>query len=168
MITSAGGGYSRWRGVAINRWREDATRDSWGMFVYLNEEASGESWCATFQPALHSTREYEAIFTQSRAEFRQHHAGIDLHTEISISPEDDIELRRMTLTNRTPVERVIELTTYFEIVIAAPESDITHPAFSNLFVQTEFLRDSSAILATRRARSAEEHPPWLLHLLLAH
>ena len=74
----------------------------------------------------------------------------------------------MTLTNRTPVERVIELTTYFEIVIAAPESDITHPAFSNLFVQTEFIRDSSAILATRRARSAEEHPPWLLHLLLAH
>ncbi len=168
MITSAGGGYSRWGGVAINRWREDATRDAWGMFVYLNEEASGESWCATFQPALHPTREYEAIFTQSRAEFRQHHAGIDLHTEISISPEDDIELRRMTLTNRTPVERVIELTSYFEIVIAAPESDITHPAFSNLFVQTEFIRDSSAILATRRARSAEERPPWLLHLLLAH
>ena len=43
---------------------------------------------------------------------------------------------------------------------------MAHPAFSNLFVQTEFARKSSALLCTRRARSAEERPPWLLHLML--
>jgi len=165
-ITSAGGGYSRWRDLAVTRWREDATRDCWGMFAYLRDVATGEFWSTAYQPALRKTRNYEAIFTQSRAEFRQQHAGLETHTEISVSPEDDIELRRITLTNRSSSPRVIELTSYAEVVLATPAADTAHPAFSNLFVQTEFAQKSSAILCTRRARSHEEKPPWLLHLML--
>ncbi len=166
VISSAGGGYSRWRDLAVTRWREDATRDCWGTFVYLRDLVTGEFWSTAYQPTLRPTKGYEAIFTQARAEFRQRHAGLEIHTEISVSPEDDIELRRITITNRSPVARQIELTSYAEVVLALPSADAAHPAFSNLFVQTEFARDSSAILCTRRARSAEEKPPWLLHLLL--
>ncbi|HCI12451.1 MAG TPA: cyclic beta 1-2 glucan synthetase [Gallionellaceae bacterium] len=166
VISSAGGGYSRWRDLAVTRWREDATRDCWGMFAYLRDAATGEFWSTAYQPALRKTKGYEAIFTQSRAEFRQQHAGIETHTEISVSPEDDIELRRITLTNRTSSPRVIELTSYAEVVLATPAADTAHPAFSNLFVQTEFEQKSSAILCTRRARSHEEKPPWLLHIML--
>jgi len=166
VISSAGGGYSRWRDLAVTRWREDATRDCWGTFVYLRDLASGDFWSTTYQPAVRATDGYEAIFTQARAEFRQRHAGLETHTEISVSPEDDVELRRITITNRSPVARVIELTSYAEVVLAIPEADAAHPAFSNLFVQTEFVRKSSAILCTRRARSQEEKPPWLLHLLV--
>jgi cellobiose phosphorylase len=166
VISSAGGGYSRWCDLAVTRWREDATRDCWGMFAYLRDAATGEFWSTAYQPALRKTKGYEAIFTQSRAEFRQQHAGIETHTEISVSPEDDIELRRITLTNRTSSPRVIELTSYAEVVLATPAADTAHPAFSNLFVQTEFEQKSSAILCTRRARSHEEKPPWLLHIML--
>jgi cellobiose phosphorylase len=165
-ISSAGGGYSRWRDLAVTRWHEDATRDCWGMFAYLRDVATGEFWSTAYQPVLRKTKGYEAIFTQSRAEFRQQHAGIETHTEISVSPEDDIELRRITLTNRSSSPRVIELTSYAEVVLALPDTDTAHPAFSNLFVQTEFAQQSSAILCTRRARSHEEKPPWLLHLML--
>ena len=165
-ISSSGGGYSRWRDLAVTRWREDATRDCWGMFVYLREPATGDFWSTSYQPTLHETKGYEAIFTQGRAEFRQRHAGLEIHTEISVSPEDDVELRRITITNRTPMARVIELTSYAEVVLAIPASDTAHPAFSNLFVQTEFMETSSAILCTRRARSQEENPPWLLHLMV--
>ncbi len=166
VISSAGGGYSRWRDLAVTRWREDATRDCWGTFVYLRDVATGEFWSTAFQPTLRPTKRYEAIFTQARAEFRERHAGLDIHTEISVSPEDDVELRRITITNRSPVTREIELTSYAEVVLAKPDADAAHPAFSNLFVQTEFARKSSALLCTRRARSAEEKPPWLLHLML--
>ena len=167
VISSAGGGYSRWRDLAVTRWREDATRDCWGMFVYLRDVASGEFWSTAFQPTLRATKGYEAIFTQARAEFRQRHAGLEIHTEISVSPEDDVELRRITITNRSSVAREIELTSYAEVVLAKPDADSAHPAFSNLFVQTEFARKSSALLCTRRARSQDEKPPWLLHLLVA-
>ncbi|OGV63179.1 MAG: hypothetical protein A2283_09200, partial [Lentisphaerae bacterium RIFOXYA12_FULL_48_11] len=166
VISSAGGGYSRWRDLAVTRWREDATRDSWGTFVYVRDLATGNFWSTAYQPTLRATKGYEAIFTQSRAEFRQRQAGLEIHTEISVSPEDDVELRRITLTNRTPVTRIIELTSYAEVVLAAYASDAAHPAFSNLFVQTEFAEKSSAILCTRRARSQEEKPPWLLHLMI--
>ncbi len=165
-ISSAGGGYSRWRDLAITRWREDATRDCWGTFVYLRDLATGEFWSTAYQPTLRTTKRYEAIFTQARAEFRQRQAGLDIHTEISVSPEDDVELRRITITNRSPVTREIELTSYAEVVLAKPDADTAHPAFSNLFVQTEFAQKSSAILCTRRARSQEERPPWLLHLMV--
>jgi cellobiose phosphorylase len=166
VISSAGGGYSRWRDLAVTRWREDATRDCWGMFIYLRDLETGEFWSTAYQPALRATKGYEAIFTQARAEFRHHHAGLEIHTEICVSPEDDVELRRITITNRSFARRIIELTSYAEVVLATPDADAAHPAFSNLFVQTEFSRTSSAILGTRRARSQEEKPPWLLHLML--
>jgi cellobiose phosphorylase len=166
VISSAGGGYSRWHDLAVTRWREDATRDCWGTFVYLRDLATGDFWSTAYQPTLRATKNYEAIFTQARAEFRQRHAGLEIHTEMSVSPEDDVELRRITITNRSPVARMIELTSYAEVVLALPSADEAHPAFSNLFVQTEFAQKSSAILCTRRARSQEEKPPWLLHLMV--
>ena len=166
VVSNAGGGYSRWRDLAVTRWREDSTRDCWGTFVYLRDMATGDFWSTAYQPTLRATKGYEAIFTQARAEFRQRHAGLEIHTEISVSPEDDVELRRITITNRSPAQRVIELTSYSEVVLAAQAADAAHPAFSNLFVQTEFARESSAILCTRRARSQEERPPWLLHLMV--
>ena len=166
VISSAGGGYSRWRDLAVTRWREDATRDCWGTFVYLRDPSTGDFWSTAYQPTVRPTNGYEAIFTQARAEFRQRHSGLEIHTEISVSPEDDVELRRITITNRSPAARVIELTSYAEVVLAIPAADAVHPAFSNLFVQTEFVQESSAILCTRRARSQDETPPWLLHLMV--
>src|SRR6185295_18123610 len=97
MISSAGGGYSRWRELAVTRWREDPTRDCWGSFTYLRDVASGRFWSAAFQPTIKPSKPYEAIFTQGRAEFRRRDEEIDTHTEIAVSPEDDIELRRVTL-----------------------------------------------------------------------
>ncbi|MBS0262857.1 MAG: cyclic beta 1-2 glucan synthetase, partial [Planctomycetes bacterium] len=165
VITSAGGGYSRWRDLAVTRWREDATRDCWGSFCYLRDVEHGNLWSAAWQPTLKPGHRYEAIFTQARAEFRRRDQLYDVHTEISVSPEDDVELRRVTITNRADEPRTIEITSYAEVVLALPEHDLAHPAFSNLFVQTELVRNRQAILCTRRPRSAEERPPWLVHLL---
>ena len=165
VITSAGGGYSRWRDLAVTRWREDATRDSFGTFCYLRDLDSGAFWSTSWQPTLKPAKRYQAIFTQSRAEFRRSDDRIDTHTEISVSPEDNIELRRITILNRSKVARTIELTSYAEVVLALPAHDLSHPAFSNLFVQTEIVRDRHAVLCTRRPRSAEEKPPWMMHLM---
>ena len=166
-ISSAGGGYSRWGDMAVTRWREDATRDCWGTFVYIRDLKTGNFWSTAYQPTLQATQGYEAIFTQSRAEFRHDHADLDIHTEISVSPEDDVELRRITIHNRSALDREIELTSYAEVVLTSQGADKAHPAFSNLFVQTEFVMESSAILCARRARSESEKPPWLLHLMVS-
>jgi cyclic beta-1,2-glucan synthetase len=165
-FSAAGGGYSHWKELALTRWREDPARNAWGSFCYFRDLDSGEVWSASFQPTLRVTKVYEAIFSQARAEVRRRFDQIDSHLEISVSPEDDLELRRVTLTNRSRRPRRIEITTYAEVVLAKPAADAAHPAFSNLFVQTRLLPERHAILCTRRPRSKDEKVPWMFHLML--
>ena len=165
MVTNSGGGYSLWKDLAVTRWREDCTRDNTGIFCYLRDVSTGDFWSTSHQPTLRPTKRYEAIFSQARAEFRRRDNQLKLHTEIAVSPEDDIEIRRTTIVNRSKISRTIELTSYAEVVLAAPNADATHPAFSNLFVQTEILETQNAILCTRRPRSHGESPPFMLHLM---
>jgi cyclic beta-1,2-glucan synthetase len=93
--------HSRWRDLAVTRWREDATADGWGTFIYLRDRDSGKYWSTAHQPTLRRADHYEAIFVQARAEYRRRDQAIEAHTEISVSPEDDVEIRRVTLTNQS-------------------------------------------------------------------
>ncbi|MDZ7583767.1 MAG: glucoamylase family protein, partial [Thiobacillus sp.] len=167
MATHAGGSYSRWRDLAVTRWREDATTDSWGTFIYLRDRDSGRYWSTAHQPTLRRADHYEAIFVQARAEYRRRDQAIEAHTEISVSPEDDVEIRRVTLTNQSSRTRHIEVTSYAEVVLAPLNADLAHRSFSNLFVQTEILPGQQAILCTRRPRTPGEQVPWMFHLLAA-
>jgi cyclic beta-1,2-glucan glucanotransferase len=168
MVSSAGGGYSRHRDLAVTRWREDITRDHWGMHGYVRDVASGDTWSTAYQPTLARTDRFEVIFSESRAEFRVRRNEVETHTQIVVSPEDDIELRRVRVTNLGRTQRVIELTSYGEVVLAPPVADLLHPAFSKLFVQTEVVHQLQAILCTRRPRSHDEATPWMCHLLAVH
>ncbi|MDB5802562.1 MAG: NdvB [Rhodocyclales bacterium] len=176
MVTNAGGGYSRWKDLDLTRWREDTTCDNWGTFCYIRDLSSNTFWSSSHQPTRKNAERFEAIFSEGRAEFRRRDvAGVgsdkgsfDTHTEIVVSPEDDIELRRVRITNRSATRRSIDVTSYAEVVLAPAAADAAHPAFSNLFVQTEIVAARRAILCTRRPRSQGEAVPWMLHLMTVH
>ena len=168
MLTIAGGGYSRCKELSLTRWREDSTCDNWGNFCYIRDVDSGKVWSNTLQPTLAQGAGFEAIFTEPHVDYRRHDDGIETHTAIAVSPEDDVELRRVRLTNRSPAHRTIEVTSYAEVVLERGAADDTQRAFSNLFIETEILRPRPAILCRRRPRSATEHWPWLLHLMTLH
>ncbi len=168
MVTNAGGGFSRWQDILLTRWREDYTRDNWGLFFYVKDVSTGQFWSIGHQPALRPGRRYEVIFSQARAEFRRVDGDFVTHMEIAVSPEDDIELRRISITNRSWSTRTIELTSYAEVVLDQASSDATHPAFSKLFVQTEILKQRQAIICTRRPRSEKERGLWFFHLVTIH
>ncbi len=165
MVNNSGSGYSRWNDLAVTRWREDPTTDNSGTFCYIRDLASGEFWSNGYQPTQKNPETFQTTFKQARAEFRRRDRDIDTRTEIIVSPEDDVELRRIRVTNRSWKRRTLEFTSYAEVVLAPQSSDESHPAFSNLFVQTELLQEKNAILATRRSRSEDEKPPWMFHLM---
>ncbi len=160
--------YSRWKNIAFTRWREDSTCDNWGTFCYIRDLDNNAYWSAAFQPSLKEGENYEAVFSQGRAEFRRRDLSLETHTEIVVSPEDDIELRRVHITNRSRKKRIIEITSYAEVVLTSPMADEMHPAFSNLFVQTEINEHRNAIICTRRPRSEDENNPWMFHLMKVH
>lgn len=163
MITNAGGGYSRWKDIAINRWREDATKDDRGIFCYIKDVSTGDFWSNTYQPTLQPAKDYEVLFSQGHVEFRRKDFGFETSTEIVVSPEDNAEMRRISITNRSGDEKILEITSYVEVVMAGQDSDEAHQAFSNLFVQTSIMAEHRAIFSTRRPRSHDELPPWMFH-----
>ncbi|MCC6747930.1 MAG: cyclic beta 1-2 glucan synthetase [Deltaproteobacteria bacterium] len=167
MVSAAGAGYSRWNDLAVTRWREDPTSETFGVFCFVGDRATHRSWSSAYQPLLHAGRHYEAIFTPGRAEFRRQDDQIETHTEIAVSAEDDLEIRRLRLTNRSASPRALQVTAYAEVVLAPGVADELHRAFSNLFVHAELVPEHGALLMTRRPRSAEERPPWMFCMLQA-
>ena len=142
MVTNAGGGYSKWKDLSVTRWREDATCDNWGVFCFIRDLKTNVTWSTAQQPTLTEAKKYEAVFSQGRAEFRRLDNDIETHTEIIVSPEDDIEIRRIMITNKAGGKRAIDVTSYAEVVLAHPLADAAHPAFSNLLLKLKFCRTS--------------------------
>jgi cyclic beta-1,2-glucan synthetase len=165
MITAAGSGFSRCGPLALNRWREDVTRDNWGHFFYIRNRATGKYWSATYQPTGVQPKKYDVTFTENKVEFKRLDDGVITHTEVIVSPEDNVELRRITITNRNSETVELDVTSFLETVLAKAQDDNAHPAFSNLFVQTEFLTRENALLATRRRRSEHESQVWGFHVM---
>ncbi|HDT3410635.1 glycoside hydrolase family 94 protein [Klebsiella variicola] len=169
MLTAGGGGYSRWNDIALTRWRSDTTRDNWGAFCYIRDTQTGDVWSNTWQPTGYTSgQDEEVLFTDAGAEFRRSLGGLSVKTQVVISPEDDVELRRLTLIHRGRKPRSLELTTYAEVVLAPDASDLAHPAFSNLFIQTELAPERDAILCHRRPRSPDEPGSCLFHMMVVH
>jgi cyclic beta-1,2-glucan synthetase len=165
MVTNGGGGYSHWRECTVTRYREDLTRDCWGTFIYLRDVESGRVWSAAFQPTLAPADDYHVTFSADKAEFRRVDGDAETHTEIIVSPEDDVEVRRITIANHGQEPLVLDVTSYLEVTLAPHGADHAHKAYGNLFVETEAIDEHRALLFTRRPRSAEEERYWGFHLL---
>ena len=164
MLTAAGSGYSTWRDLAVTRWREDATCDDWGSFVFLRDVASGEVWSAAYQSVGTEPAAYEVTFNEDRAEFTRRDGVFATSFQVLVSAEDDAEVRRVTISNLGGRPREVEVTSFAELVLAPQASDVAHPAFSKLFINTEHLAGLGAIVATRRQRTPTEPQIWAAHL----
>jgi cellobiose phosphorylase len=165
MLTAAGGGYSRVRDLAVTRFREDPTRDCWGSFVFLRDMQSGAVWSAGYQASAAEPDSYEVLFSEDRAEIARRDGAIATRLEVVVSPEDDAEVRRVSLTHHGLRVREIEVTSYAEVALAQPAADLAHPAFLNLFVETEFVPSLGALLACRRPRAQGDPRPWAAHVV---
>ena len=163
MLTTAGAGYSRWRDVAITRWREDATRDNWGLFIFLRDVESGRNWSAGSQAVEGGAESSEILFGEDHAEFIRRDGTLTTTMDVLVSGEADGEVRRVSLTNSGRRPRRIELTSYAELVLTSAAADNAHPAFAKMFVVTEYLAEFGALVATRRPRAAEEPQVWAAH-----
>ncbi len=167
MTTNAGGGGCQWQNIEISRWRSDVTCDSYGEYLYLKNIETRAVWSATHQPVLADLQQYLVTFSSDKTEFCRRDGDIETRTEIVVSPEDNVEVRRVTLVNRSRQHRTIELTSYVELALSDHRADRAHPAFNKLFVETEMLAHQSALLAHRRPRSPSDPPIWAVHVSAA-
>ena len=167
MITDAGAGASTWRDLDVTRWREDATRDCWGQFVYVRGPEDGRIWSIGHQPLPRAVDEYQVAFHADRAEFRRRDGDVETCWAICVARDHDAEVRLVTLVNHGGRARELDLTSYAEVCLNHRRADQGHPAFAKLFLETEFVPGPGALLARRRPRAADEKPVWAIHVTAA-
>ncbi|MBL4936179.1 cyclic beta 1-2 glucan synthetase [Clostridium sp. YIM B02515] len=162
MITNSGSGYGKLEDMTVYRWKEDVTLDNTGMFFYIKNLNSNEYWSAAYEPCKSEGEDYKTVFSLDKAEFRRKDGNLTTNTEVAVSHEDNAEVRRISITNRSEHERIVEITSYCEVTLAPYNADIVHPAFSNLFIKTEFIDNPGCIIANRRPRAKGQKKPHLV------
>jgi cyclic beta-1,2-glucan synthetase len=166
LITASGSGFSRWQEVDLTRWRADSTFDDWGSWIYVEDRLNGKLWSATPQPTMAQPGSSEVVFLPHRVEFERQDGDIVLRTTVTLAPEDDVEIRRVTITNHGSEPHVFALTSYSEIILTQQAVDERHPAFNKLFIESEYLKDEACLLFHRRPRSGNESPIFLAHFFV--
>jgi len=165
LLTSDGDGFSKYREMMLYRWRPDIYAGT-GNYIFLKDVETGSFWSNTYNPTKKEPDEYQVIFSLHQAEFKRRDGDISTHTVVSLSPDYDLEIRKVTLTNHSAVSKIIELTSYMEIVANNLRAEIAHPAFNKLFIESWFLEENNMFLAKRRG-SAQEQKQYLLHMVNA-
>ena len=153
MLTAAGNGYSRWQNLAITRFQADASEGMQGSFLFLRDVESGRWWSATGEPTRHLETETKTVFTEDKAEFYKTSGDIKTVVETIVTTDADGEGRRIDIINTSSRDRVIEVTSYAELVLNDADTDDAHPAFAKMFVETEIAKDGTTIYAKRRKRA---------------
>ncbi|MBC8062787.1 MAG: cyclic beta 1-2 glucan synthetase [Clostridiaceae bacterium] len=165
MVSNSGSGYSKIEDMFLYRWREDVTLDSSGMFFYIKDMGDHNYWSACYEPCKSHGEDYKVVFSLDKAAFTRRDGDITTYTEIAISNEDNAEVRRISLTNHGKETKIVEVTSYCEVTLAPLKVDIVHPAFSNLFIRTEFIEELQCVIAGRRPRTKEENTQWMMQTL---
>ncbi len=160
FITDRGTGFSKVKTAFISRWREDVTVDAYGMFFYIRNVETNSIWSATFAPFNVMPMRYEANFSISGANFKRYDENIETETKIVVSSIDNAEIRNISIKNRNNKTSFIEVTSFFEVILTKLSDDIAHPAFSNLFIKTEFLEEENCLIAYRRPISESQKGLW--------
>ncbi|MHB8963881.1 MAG: GH36-type glycosyl hydrolase domain-containing protein, partial [Saccharofermentanales bacterium] len=166
MLTTGGGGFSKCDRYMINRWRSDVACNLYGTFFYVRDLATKKVHSTTYYPLIAEPDEYEAVFSIDKAEYTRKDGVVKTHTEITLSPIDNIEVRRITFHNGGSEEKELEVTSYLELVNDTYESDLAHPAFSKLFNEIEYVQGSSMLVCKRRAREQDEKSRYIVHFVL--
>jgi cyclic beta-1,2-glucan synthetase len=165
LITNNGGGYSQWENLQLTRWRSDTTLDDWGAWIYIKDEETGSLWSLCQQPVDIPASHYDVRFSPHKVDFERRYEDLAAQMTLVVHPRDDVEIRRLTITNHSSSTRRLTVTSYGELVLAAPQTDSRHPVFNKLFIQSEFYAERNALLFSRRMRSSDETPVFLGHAL---
>ncbi|MEY7999829.1 glucoamylase family protein [Clostridium sp. Mt-5] len=165
MVTNSGSGYSKMDDIMVYRYREDVVTNDTGMFFYIKNINSNEYWSAAYEPCKCTPEEYEVVFSPDKSEFKRKDGNLRTHTEITVSHEDGGEIRKISIANMSNSVREVEITSYLEVTLASYNADLVHPAFGNLFIQTEFIQNPTCIIAGRRPRNVDEQKKWLMQTI---
>jgi cyclic beta-1,2-glucan synthetase len=175
LLSNMGGGYSACREIDLTRWQADGVLDPWGTWIYIQDiepnlgqnALDSKLWSAGYQPIPSKAENMQVTFYAHMAVFRRTENGITSNVEVTVCPNDLVEIRRVHLHNNQDQHRHLRLTSYGEVILTQQAADNRHPAFNKLFIESEFVAELNLQIFTRRRRANDETPIFLGHMLVA-
>ena len=164
-LRANGAGVSRLGSQTITRSRDDALRDTYGSFFHLRWDRQPRAVSLTQHPAPDRSAHYQSTFHADRVWFSAAWSEVEASTTVWVSPEDDIEFRRVVLRNLGDRILDLELMSSFEVTLADARADESHPAFQNLFVTAEWQGLHQALVYERKARLSTEKGLLAAHFI---
>jgi cyclic beta-1,2-glucan synthetase len=171
LLSNMGGGYSSWRDIDLTRWQPDGVLDPWGTWIYIQEldidpQKEGRLWSAGHQPIPGDAVDMQITYFAHMAVFHRTENGIASTMEVTVAPDDPVEIRRIHLHNNNDHSRNLRLTSYGEVILAPQAADARHPAFNKLFIDSEFVPELNLQIFMRRPRSNQETTILMGHMLV--
>ena len=151
VVDERGNGYSRYKNIQINRFKETSDYDQ-GIYFYIKNVRTQKCYKVPYQ---NNSDNYKVIFMPDKDEFISINENIEAITKIIVAPNENVEIRRLEIKNTGNIEETLEVTSILEPILSSKEQDIAHPAFNNLFLNYKLLKNNSLLL-TRNTREKEE------------
>jgi cyclic beta-1,2-glucan synthetase len=163
MITNNGSGFLKWKDFDLTRWRADSTLDPYGLWIYIQDEDLDRGWRIGDQPSLEDADNEQITFSPYHAEFIRSTGDIVARMEVFTSPDDDLEIRQIQISNRSEQPRSVQVVSYAEVILAPQSADRRHPVFNTLFIESDYYESLHALHFSRRPRSPQEKRVHLVH-----
>ena len=172
LLTNMGGGYSSWNDIDLTRWQPDGVLDPWGTWIYIQDiggdpQNRGKPWSAAHQPIPGNAADMQVTYFAHMVVFRRTENEVTSTMEITVAPDDPVEIRRLHLHNNIGDTRDLRLTSFGEVILSPQSADTRHPAFNKLFIESEFFPELDLQIFIRRPRSNLETPIYMGHMLVA-
>jgi len=150
-ISQTGGGFSWLEHSEFNRitrWHQDLVRDNWGKYLYIKDEESGEIWNPGWLPTKTELEFYQCRHGIGYSTFISEYKGISVELTIFVPFEEQHEIWRVKLKNRSKQNRKLSLFSYFEWCLGG--SNDYHREFHKNFLETEFDININSLIAKKR------------------
>ena len=165
LMNDRGNSFSRYRTLQLNRYRK-VTEQDYGLFLYIKDLDTNYVWSNTFAPMNRKANKYEVVFASDKIKYIRKDGDITTKTEIVVTNEHHAEIRKITFKNESDEKKTLELTTYTEVILSENMSDISHRAFNNMFISTEFDKETNSLIAKRKTRGDDNVNSYMFNRLV--
>ena len=151
-MNQKGQGVSRYKGIDINRFKP--TKDyAQGIFFAIKSLKTKTLISSNYG---FNDGQYQISFMPDKDEQEIKNNNLKVKIKTTISSNEPVELRRITIENQGNEEEIIEVTSYFEPVLSKKEQDYAHPVFNNLFLTTKYDEKTNSLIVTRKIREKNQ------------
>ena len=151
VMNEKGEGYSKYKDIIINRFKELNDYPQ-GIFFYIKNIKSKKVWTSFYNKDYSRPDKYEIHFMPDQNKIIRNDENIETTVKVVLAPDSPLEIRSIELKNTGRSEEILEVTGCFEPVISLETQDFSHMAFNNLFLKYEILDDAGTILIKRNKR----------------